>query len=287
MKKIKFFIVALTGILFLISCNLNEHPQFEASESFVSFSKTSMSVKENVGTIEIPMTVASLDGTATTVTYEAVDGTAKNGINYRLVDGSGTVNFSQGQREQLIKVEIIELPNNFTGDLTFSIEIKNTGNVKAGAENVCTVRIQDLDHPLANILGEYSTSGEMYWDGPKTWTTTLLKDEKDVSIVWIQNLGNLGNTPDILYYGIADLNNKTITIPFGQKSKYTYQNVPITLLGIDKDENIIEEGNLVIQIGQKDGKTTIELPEIGVAGYLEGLGWWDIMLPGMVGVKVK
>lgn len=290
MKKIKFFIVALTGILFFISCNLNEHPQFEASESFVSFNKTSMSVKENVGTIEIPLTVASLDGTATTITYEAIDGTAKNGINYRLVDGSGTVNFSQGQREQLIKVEIIELPNNFTGDLTFSIEIKNTGNVKAGAENVCTVRIQDLDHPLANILGAYDASGYSHWDGNVAWTMTLLKDAKDVSIVWFDDLANFGPGEDKRFYGIVDLAAGKITIPIGQSTAFKHSSGnPITLLGMAEGFQFIEEGSFTMTITKRtDGKIQLDIPDVGVAGYIyPNIGFWEILYVGTISAIKK
>ena len=78
MKNIFFKIMAgAAAISALASCNLNDYPAFNEADSFVAFDKTSFIIDETAGTVSLPITIASIDPVKTAITYEVVDGTAK------------------------------------------------------------------------------------------------------------------------------------------------------------------------------------------------------------------
>ena len=222
MKKIFVFLsIAALGIA-SVSCNVNPAPVFDDANAFVEMGKTSVSVSEAGGEISIPVTLASIKGIEESVSYAAVDGTAKAGTDFELVDGSATLRFTADARTQYIKVRIIERPGEYTGDLTFSVEIKSAGNLKIGMNKSCSVIINDNDHPLASILGEYAASDFSYGKAAQSWTATLSKDPDDVTVVHIDAITAFcaGSSKfDITGSVSEDL--KTITIASGQKVRFT------------------------------------------------------------------
>ena len=260
MKRIiaYFSIVALAA--FAASCNLNDNPVFNDDDAFVAFDKASMSCNETDGEISIPVTLASVQGIATTISYEAVDGSAKAGTNFDLVDGTGTLTFSADERTQYIKVKIYDPEvvynedgeregGRYTGDLKFSLKFKSTGSVNAGADNSCTVTIGDLDHPLSAILGDW-TFAAVCRGADASWPCELRKDPEDDHLVWFYDLVYLSRSGwdgwDISYYGIVSEDLTTITIPLGQESEYKYSNGnPVVLYSVDAAfDYIYDSGNV-------------------------------------------
>ena len=222
-KYITYFsIVALAA--FAASCNLNDDPVFNDDDAFVAFDKAAVSYAEDAGEIKIPVTLASIQGIATTVSYEVVNGTAVSGKDFELVDGSGTLSFTADARTQYIAVKILERPGEYTGDLKFSLKFKSSGDVAIGADNTCTVTILDNDHPLAAILNTYTATGKSYFNGDMEWDITLTKDENDPGLVWFTNLvGGING-----YYGIVTMEDGipvTITLPLGQASTTQSTNI--------------------------------------------------------------
>ena len=175
MKRIyKYFAcaLALTGAF---SCSdLNETPVFEDSKSFVAFSQTSYSVKEDAGTLSIPVTVASIDAKQVTVAYSVADGTAKKGANFSLADEAAVLVYDGETRTQNIVLNIVNIAttaekSGYTGDLDFTVTIESAGELDLGYNTTCTVKIVDLDHPLAAILGDYTAAGGFYTGTACEW----------------------------------------------------------------------------------------------------------------------
>lgn len=290
MKKILSYIsLFVFGAVLFSSCDLNKSPKFDDKDAFVAFDKAAISVKEEGKEVKIPVTLASLKGISTTISYEAVDGTAKNGVDYTLADETGTLTFSAEARTQYITVNIIERDGEYTGDLKFSVKFKTTGDVAAGAENSCTVTIIDHDHPLGFLLGKYTATGEDLSDGACEWEMEFFKDASDDHMVWIMDINNQGSGwrgTDIMYYGIVDADLKTITIPFGQDSEYVYSNGnAVTLNGFDGNIRTTS-GNCVATIDQSSGKVVVDFgTEWGFMAYIDDAGYIAAVLPGIKAVK--
>lgn len=217
MKNIfKIFAFAAAFSALFACSKLNETPVFDESKSFAAFDVTSVSVNENAGTVSLPITIASVEPVKVALAYTTTDGTAKAGVNFNLSDPSAVVMFDGTTRTQELVINIVDLAGEYTGDLSFTVSLVKPGNLDLGASSTCTVKIADLDHPLAAILGEYNAAGKENWDGDLTWTATFEKDDTDVSVVWIKNLVNFG----VSLYGNVSDDMSTITIPLGQSFVY-------------------------------------------------------------------
>lgn len=251
-KLILFFSVFAIGAIFLTSCELNDIPKFDDKDSFVAFGAASKSISEQGGVLSIPVTLASINGTTTTATYEIVNGTAILGTNFTLVDATGTISFDSNKRTNNIQINIINKAGVYTGDLSFTVKLKASPDAKIGSENSCVVTITDQDHPLAAILGNYTASGDSYFDGPSGWTVTFTKDSKDVSLIWITNLlaGGEGSGVGVPVYGVVNNAKTEIKIPVGQ-TYATHSSYTVLLSGYygpDGMTAIETGGNITIKI---------------------------------------
>jgi hypothetical protein len=264
----KYILILATLALAAVSCNKNENPVFNDADAFVAFDKGAVSVSELAGTVKIPVTLVSLAGKETTISYEAVDGTAKAGTNFTLADGAATLTFTKDEPTQIITVNILDpevvydadgtrTGGKYTGDLKFTLKFKSTGDVNAGRESSCTITIEDVDHPLSAILGDWTFNarkGNSYSAATAvSWANVLRKDETDDHKVWFYNIAYLSAGWagwDISYYGVVSEDLTTITIPLGQESEYHYSNGnPVTLYTMDSAfEYIYDSGNIYATI---------------------------------------
>ena len=287
MKKIFYlFCIVVMGSL-VASCHLNELPTFDDNDAFAAFTKSTMTIAENGGTLNIPVHVSSLGGVATTVTYEFVNGSAKQGVDFEDASGTGSISFSAGESEKNIVVKIIEHPGVFTGDRSFSVKFKSAGDTKIGANNVCNVTINDLDHPLSALFGTYTAKGTSYFSGPVEEEMTFMKDDSDVTKVWIDNLFcNSGwSGSDTMFYGIVNDDMTLITIPLGQETEYIRSSTgkPCLLLGCDDELNIYDSGNITVAI--KEGGKRLEFLDLGPCLYLQNEGYASVMFGDIVCTK--
>lgn len=297
MKKILSFLnLVILGALLTVSCNLNENPKFDDKDAFVAFDNATMTVSESVGTIKVPVTLASVKGIAATISFQAVDGTAKGGINYELLDGAGTLTFTAEERTQYITVKINKITG-YTGDLKFTLKFKEGGlaGLSEGAENKCVITITDNDHPLGDILGTYTAAGVAYPSTATSWKITLAKDASDVTVVWF-----IGITPyfegggswgypayDTRFYGNVTMKAgkpSKITIPFNQTCAYKYQGTnEIFLWGLNASLNYVKSGNVEAAISANFKTITLDAT-MGLA-TVDATGYWDAILPGIVWTK--
>lgn len=260
----KYYIILAALALAAVACDKNESPRFDDADAFVAFNKGASTVLETAKTVSIPVTLVSLEGKETTISYEAEDGTAKAGVNYNLADGTATLTFTKDAPTQNIVVNILDpevtydtdgnrTGGKYTGDLKFTLKFKSTGDVAAGYEDSCVVTIEDTDHPLSAILGDWTFNAFKPAGTAVSWANVLRKDETDDHKVWFYNIANLSGGWagwDISYYGNVSEDLKTITIPLGQESEYKYSNGnPVTLFSVDAAFNeIFDSGNIYATI---------------------------------------
>lgn len=284
MKKI-ILLLNIFALCLLASCNPNKLAEFDDKDAFVAFNGANYNISEDGGSIKIPVTLASAKGLDATVTVAGVDGTAKAGVDFSVATSS--LQFNATERTAYVEVNIVNRPGEYTGDLSFQLKFADLGGVNAGFQSTTTITINDLDHPLSFILGDYTASGVSYWDGPINWTMTLKKDAADDSKVWFFNLfGNSGwAADDTMFYGVVNPEKTTITIPLGQTSEYKYSNgKPLILLGLTSDLYGYDAGNIIVTI-KDDGKNLDFGQEFGFWIQIVDTGNIAIVLPGITATK--
>ena len=296
MKKVLTYIsLFVFGAALFSSCNLNESPKFNDKDAFVAFDKAAVSVKEEGKTVVIPVTLASLKGVSTSVSYEALDGTAKNGVDYKLADETGILTFTPEARTQYITVNIIERDGVYTGDLKFSLKFKSTGDVAEGAENSCTITIQDHDHPLAAILGEYNASGVSGFNGPVQWTMELRKDAEDASVVWFFNIANMGGNAieKTMFYGVVNEDKTEITINVPQECAAISSSTgkpAMTLVAtfIEGNSLYFTSSNVALKVAIKENGKVLDFGSeygFGPAADVSAGSFYEILVPGVKAIK--
>jgi hypothetical protein len=102
--------------------------------------------------------------------------------------------------------------------------------MNVGADNKCIIKIMDVDHPLADILGAYTVkgtdlnnSGQPAELGSTVYTMHLLKDPKDVTVVWCDGICQAASGLKLSVYGNVSEDHSTITFPCGQDTGYEVQ----------------------------------------------------------------
>lgn len=268
MKRVFKYIACACALTAAFSCSkLNETPVFEDSKSFVAFSQTSYSVNEDADSLVIPVTVASPDPVKVTVAYSVADSTAKEGVNFKLADEAAVLVYDGTTRTQNIVINITNIvttaeKSGYTGDLVFTVTLKSAGDLDLGFNKSCTVKIIDLDHPLAAILGTYECVAEDAGAGDVSWTMTLSKDDEDVTVVWIDYICPLAASNSSMkwaVYGTVSEDQTEIVIPCGQKPGALYAaDDPFTFIWFDYDGgyNIEESGTVTMKQTSKGVFTT-------------------------------
>lgn len=257
MKKIFYiFSIVVLGSL-VASCNLNPLPTFDDNDTFAAFSASSLKVAEDGGTLNIPVHVTSLKGVATTITYEFVNGSASQGVDFEDASGSGTISFAAGETEKNITVKILPHLGVFTGDRNFSVRFKSTGDIKAGASDVCAVTITDIDHPLSNLFGTYTGTTVSPWYGEFAWEIVISKDASDITKVWISDpdpyFASYGYTSSI--YGIVNSDKTQITVPTRQTHVSAYETAIVGFDTVDPYD-ATSDADIIITINP-DGSLSI------------------------------
>jgi hypothetical protein len=215
MKKIVIYLSILASVTFT-ACELNEYPVFDDANAFVAFEKGSISVNEDAGSLKVPVHLTSLNAINTTVSFEIIDSTAIQGIDFELEGGASILTFNGSSAVQNIAFKILPHEGIFTGDRVFGVKITSGGSVNTGTINIVNVTISDLDHPLAFILGDFTAKATSYFDGVIEWNVTLAKDISDINKVWITNLVAGGSTASSPVYGIVNDDKTELKIPVGQ-----------------------------------------------------------------------
>lgn len=261
MKRINTIFALAAGIAMFASCDVNKTPVWSDDNAFAAFDKVAVSVKEDAGSVKIPVTIASIDPVEVAVTYAAVDTlSAKNGVNFKLKDESGVLAFDGAQRTAYIEIEIINDAGHFTGDLKFSVDLTGAGDLNLGDSKTCIVTITDNDHPLAAILGNYTGSGPDFKGVVTTFNINVVKDADDLNVVWFENFdpsfASYSSSKVNRFYGNVNEAKTEITIPQGQEFGLSAGDGPLVLYGFDAASFNDASSYADIKIKVEEGKLT-------------------------------
>jgi hypothetical protein len=263
------------------SCS-NDYPTFDDADAFVAMTNSSAYVAETGDSLVVPVMLTSLSGIEKTVAFTLTpDSTAGavEGTHYTLVNESKSLTFTKDQPTQYIKFKIKD-NDVFGGDVKFTISLVQPQGVNLGANKTCTVTIEDDEHPLAFILGEFTAKGTSYFDGEIEWTARIEKDASNLNMVWITGLVD-GTTTAI--YGTVNEDKTEVTIPMEQQvHPHSTYDILLEAYGWDGSARTsLEDGAPLVGKIEADG--TISFPDYWFGGYAfyksdgSGAGWWDLL----------
>ncbi len=278
--------VVASVALMASSCNLNETPVFDDSDAFVAFGSTTYAFSEQAGVVQIPITLASVEGISTTIAYEAADDSAIEGDNYSLVDPTATLAFSSEVRTAYVEVNIVDVAGVFTGDLKFTLTITNTGSVDAGTTSSCTVTIEDEDHPLSALFGTYAVTTSSYWYGDYSYNMVISKDDDDVTMVRFANIADVGLSAG--FYGIVNADMTQIVVPLGQihpTLSTSYGDGNIYMYGCTADLYLYYDENMIFEITDTGSAIKLYSADFAPAISAGKEGYFEILLPPYTAVK--
>lgn len=280
MKKYQIILASAVAILAVSCKGLNEAPKFNPADSFAAFDKTTMAATEEAGRVSIPVTIASIDPIATTVTY-AVDtenSTAVEGTHFKLVDPSAVLTFANDARTAYIELDVLPIRGDagYTGDKVIVLQLTGSNDVNLGSSSVCKFTINDLDHPLSAILGEYTLN-----DGSVTKTITIEKDAKDVTVVHFPDIMSgvstwLGPEYSFDIVGQVSKDMSTIVIPLPVDTGYKYSNGESLMIYQGNASSVFYTGSSVTLTATATGFSS---GEFGLVGYIKGAGYVEWIDP--------
>lgn len=289
MKKFNFIYGAVAAVALIFASCSNEQPKFDDADAFVAFTKSTVSIDEIGGSVEVPVLLTSLGG------LEEVEGvsvgtvgisvdpssTAVKGVHYE-IEGTGNLCFTKDAPTQSIKVKILD-NDQFTGDVKLVLTFNNViGKFSEGKNNTCTITIVDDEHPLGFLLGSYACQGESNFGGVVEDVITIVKDEKDINTVWIGNMVPGGTSKQV--YGIVNEDRTEIKIPVGQTiaTSSSYPSILLNAFAYPEYDAIEAGGNITAYIVEEDGQIYIVIRDFYGSQVFDAsgasLGWFELLL---------
>lgn len=230
MKKIFKIFAVVSVFAGLVSCvKYADYKTVPFASVDVSSAKiTEPAVGEPAVTYKLPVHVYNATSDCA-VSYEIKDITAKQGVDYTIIGGTGVLNFAKGVDTQEIEFSISGQPGTFTGDVNFQVILKEaTNNVTLGSINTARITIADKDHPLVSLFGDYKFTSVQLDDETEqltkySWTMTMSQYEGNPYRIWINKVivlqswyaSYLPNGGGKVYAEVSE-DLKTISIPVPQ-----------------------------------------------------------------------
>ncbi len=188
MKRFINILLTTACAAVLFSCT---HEYAFKTTSYVIMEQTTFTVKEDVGTILIPVSSYNSNSLNGSVYFKVIDDTAVQGTDYTVEPESGVLTFS-GNSTEYIKISVIEHAGELTGALKFSVELTSTSGdiTDLGGISACQVEIQDNDVVVDwdFVEGVWKATD----DGSSTYKVEI-KKESDTTFK-LANLWNEGYT---------------------------------------------------------------------------------------------
>ena len=238
-RNIILFVAATVALLLAASCNRKVEYQFE---SYATLYNSSYAVAENVGELRIPVLVNNTNGADVQISVKVNEGKALDGVDYEVVSpANGLLSFT-GETDSLdVVIKIIAFEGEFTGAKDFSVNITSaTDGLSVGTINSANVIIQDLDHPLSMLAGQWEGTLQFASDPPTPMPTVLdiTIDENDETFTKIFIEGLEANYANYAagYAITAYYNSETATIfiPAGQVGMFVSSSYDFRLVGLDE-----------------------------------------------------
>ena len=284
-RNIILFVAATVALLLAASCNRKVEYQFE---SYATLYNSSYAVAENVGELRIPVLVNNTNGADVQISVKVNEGKALDGVDYEVVSpANGLLSFT-GETDSLdVVIKIIAFEGEFTGAKDFSVNITSaTDGLSVGTINTANVIIQDLDHPLSMLAGQWEGTVQ-FASNPPTPLPAVLNitiDETDetyskVIIEGWEAHPNYGGYA-LPIVGIYDAERSTLLVPPGQAA-WGVDGYGFVFYGFDGSSAV----NLELVYDPKT-ETLTQANYYGcysTAGSDQG--WWSLYQPGAVFTK--
>lgn len=187
MKRVINILVTTLCAAVLFSCT---HEYSFKTNSYVTLGETSFSVKEDVGTVYIPVSAYNSESVSGSVFFKVIDGTAVQGTDFTVEPANGVLDFNGNSTENIV-ISVIEHAGVLTGSLKFSIELSAvTGGITdLGGVYSATVEIKDNDVVVDwdYLNGDWTASD----DGSSTYDVEIKKSgENTLKLVNIWDEGS-------------------------------------------------------------------------------------------------
>lgn len=278
MNKIIKIVAVLVAIISLASCN--QKAEFKTS-SFVRLNSTSLSVKEDAGSVQIPVYAYPAGelsfprgGVSTSVNFEVVDISAKKGVNYTVEPSNGVLTFSNSNQAN-ITINVTNLAGEFTSDLKLKVVLTGASDgFTLGGMRENTVTIKDNDHPLSAILGTYTANVTDTWGDSYVIKTVVEPIDGSLTEVTLSDLCpwiiTQGYTDKVK--GVVSADMSTITVAVNG----VYGNVGYFVAATKPQAYDLDE--LVFTFD----KENMTLTNQSYYGLFNGGSWYDCIPPGSV-----
>ncbi len=257
-----------------------------------------LSIREDAGTFQVPVRVLGNHGNFS-VTVQTTDGTAKNGADFTIVEpATGVLAFGE---DDIVKYITLGIARGNVGEYTepgtkdFQISLTSaTGGIDLGSVRKATATINDADHPLVDIIGEWNATANN-GSSNVAWTMTLMPVAGDLEKVRINGIGphftdgyyidpdNPDNSYDYTYVVTVtgEEGSRQFAIPFGKEMKTPDSDGNILMLfGYDGQYVYTSGGDLIFTL-QEDGSFLIDDGWGYAICYIddEGIGAYDVVMP--------
>ena len=172
MKRNLIFFFAAVCTLLAASCGRKVEYHFN---SYATMYSSACTVAENVGEIKVPVLIKNATGAEVQVSVKVTEGTAEEGVDYEVISpASGLLTFSGETDSLAVVIKINGFEGEFTGTKNFTVNIASaTEGLPVGLFAQTTVTIDDLDHPLAAIIGQWKGELAGYFGNWPAGETTI------------------------------------------------------------------------------------------------------------------
>lgn len=285
MKRNIILFVAMTAALLLSSCSRKVEYQYEA---YATLYHNTFTVQETVGQFEIPVLINNATGSDVQVAVTVTEGSALEGVDYEIISPANGILSFGGETDSLaVVLQINSFEGEFTGTKNFSVSIASaTEGLLLGELTNASVVIQDLDHPLSPLEGEWEGTVN-FASNPPTPLPATLKFTIDAEDETYTKMYLQGWEAHPNYYGyelpvVATYNSETSTIYVqpGQAS-WDVDGYGFVFYGFD--------GTNAVPLELKYDPNANTLTQQNYYGCYSTAGsdqgWWSLYQPGAVFTK--
>ena len=275
----------MAAALLLSSCNRKVEYNYE---TYATLYHHTFAVAETVGQLEIPVLLNNGTGGDVQVSVTVTEGSAQEGVDYEVITPvNGILSFSGETDSLAVVIQINSFEGEFTGTKNFSVNIASaTEGLLLGQTTNANVVIQDLDHPLAPLEGE--------WDGtvnfatnPPTPLSTTLKFTIDAEDETYSKMYLEGWEAHPSYKGYA----LPVVASYDSKTSTIYVQPGQAAWGVDGYGFVFYgfDGSNAVALELKYDASANTLTQQNYYGCYstagEDQGWWSLYQPGAVFTK--
>ena len=216
------------------------------------------------------------------VDYDQSSPTFNQPIDVKVVeDYNGVIKFTAEHRFAAIYIKSIDNSEQ-DGDKKFDIELTDVKGCILGADKKFTITVSDDEDPLNQLVGSYTATAISMFDGTTvvTWSVSITRDEEDGSMFWINPACTISGASSYnSVYAVADLDNATLSMPYGQTLYGSPESASYNLCiaGFDSDYNPVLNGVNVanLEFTEEGGVTIRWTGGLGVGNLVDNSWWWQ------------